>query len=200
MHRGADSNSTPYFISMSVFSKLRTAVSDAASAAVGGTINSAKENSKLLGIRSEIATLEADLNVSYSLIGKKFVDFLVAASAESAAGIPDIGVGTILTQIEPKIEKKVALEDELIKIERELGDANLIHEKSLFEKEFQAEKEKLDKAKKLGVLSESEYGARLGKFQRKLDNFEEFRKVDKQLELAIISKDEHAAKMSDLLK
>ena len=185
---------------MSVFSKLRTAVSDAASAAVGGTINSAKENSKLVGIRAELATLDADLNVSYGLIGKKFVDFLVNASAESAAGMPDIGVGIILTQIEPKIEKKAALEDEMIKIEKELGDSTLLHEKSLFEKEFQAEKEKLDKAKKLGVLSDSEYAARLGKFQRKLDNFEEFRNVDKQLELQIISRDEHAAKMADLLR
>ncbi|MEY5026294.1 MAG: hypothetical protein RLZZ244_1822 [Verrucomicrobiota bacterium] len=185
---------------MSVFSKLKTAVADATSAVVGGTINSAKENSKLVGIRAELATLESDLNASYSLIGRKFVDFLIAASAEKLAGMPDIGVGTVLSQIEPKLEKKAALEDELVKIERELGDANLLHEKSLFEKEFQAEKEKLDKARKLGVLSEAEYGVKLGKFQRRLDNFEEFRKVDKQLELGVISKEEHAAKMAELTK
>ena len=185
---------------MSVFSKLRTAVSDATTAVVGGSINSAKENSKLVGIRAEISVLESDLNVSYGLIGRKFVDYLVSASAESLSGMPDIGVGTILSQIEPKLEKKAVLEDELVKIEKELGDATLLHEKSLFEKEFQAEKEKLDKARKMGVLSEAEYSEKLGKFQRRLDNFEAFRKVDKQLELGIISKDELAEKMAALMR
>ena len=58
---------------MGIFDKVR----DVAASAVGSTIHSTRENAKLVGIRSELSSLNDDLKASYEMIGRRFVDFIV---------------------------------------------------------------------------------------------------------------------------
>ena len=176
---------------MTFFSKLK----DAASTAIGTTINSAKENSKLIGIQAELTTVQADLDASYISIGRKYVDFILVAPESATASMPDFGVNETLIQIEPKLVKKKHLEEELARIEKELGDNAIMQEKALYEKEFLVEKEKLDKAKKMGVISDTEYNEKILKFRKKLDNFSEIRRMEKQRDMGIISREEFEHKM-----
>ena len=74
-------------LDMTFFSKLK----DAASTAIGTTINSAKENSKLIGIQAELTTVQADLDASYISIGRKYVDFILVAPESATASMPDLG-------------------------------------------------------------------------------------------------------------
>jgi hypothetical protein len=179
---------------MGIFDKVK----DVASAAVGATIHSSKENAKLIGVRAELTTLNEDLKSSYEMVGRRFVDFLVEAPADVVGGMPDIGVSDLLRHMEPKLEKKKVLEAELARIEKELGDSAVLQDKQAIEKEFLKEREKLEKAKKMGVLSDAEYASMLAVARRKLDCFEEIRRLEKQKELGILSAEAFAAKMQEL--
>jgi hypothetical protein len=179
---------------MGIFDKVR----DVASAAVGTTIHSTKENAKLVGVRAELSTLNEDLKSSYEMIGRRFVDFLVEGSADAVGTLPDIGVSDVLRHMEPKLEKKKVLESELARIEKELGESAVLQDKQAMEKEFLKEKDKLDKAKKMGVLSDQEYADMLAVARRRLDCFEEVRRLEKQKELGILSAEAFAIKMQEL--
>lgn len=179
---------------MGIFDKVK----DVAASAVGSTIHATKENAKLVGVRAELSALNDDLRASYEMIGRRFVDFLVEASADVVAAIPDIGVSDVLRHMEPKLEKKKALEEELARIERELGDVAVLQSKQLLEKEFLKEKEKLDKAKKMGVVSDEEYTSMLAVARRRIDCFEDVRRLEKQREMGILSAEAFAIKMREL--
>lgn len=180
---------------MGIFDKIR----DVASSAVGGTVHSVKENSKLLGIRSELTTLNDDLKASFEMIGRRFVDFLVEGPAEAVQAIPDIGVGDVLRHIEPKMEKKKFLEAELARVEKELADSQLLQDKQEQEREFLREKDKLDKARAMGVLSEQEYDVLVLRSRRRVDNFEEIRRLEKQRMLGIINDAEFQRRLAELV-
>lgn len=179
---------------MGIFDKVK----DVAASAVGSTIHSTKENAKLIGIRSELSSLNDDLKASYEMIGRRFVDFLVEGSADLVASMPDIGVADVLKHMEPKLEKKKALEIELARIERALGDAAVLQDKQLLEQEFLKEKQKLDKAKQMGVVSDEEYVSMLAVARRKVDCFEDVRRLEKQRDLGILSAEAFALKMREL--
>jgi len=179
---------------MGIFDKVR----DVAASAVGSTIYSTKENAKLVGIRSELSSLNDDLKASYEMIGRRFVDFIVEGSPAVVQSMPDIGVVDVLRHMEPKLEKKRTLEVELARVEKELGDAAVLQDKQTLEREFLKEKDKLDKAKKMGVVSDEEYNAMLAVARRKVDCFEDIRRLEKQRELGIITADVFAQKMHDL--
>lgn len=179
---------------MGIFDKVK----DVASAAVGSTIHTTKENAKLMGVRAELSTLNEDLKASYEMIGRRYVDFLVEGPADVVGSMPDIGVSDVLRHMEPKLEKRKALEEELARIEKELGDAAVLQDKQVMEKEFLKEKEKLDKAKKMGVLSDQEYESMLLVARRRLDCFEDVRRLEKQKALGILSAEAFAAKMREL--
>ena len=179
---------------MGIFDRMK----DVAASAVGGTIHGTKENAKLLGIRSELSTLNDDLKASYEMIGRRYVDFLVEGSAAEVQAMPDIGVADVLRHMEPKLEKKHTLEVELARIEKELGDSAILQDKQLLEREFLREKDKLDKAKKMGVVSDAEYDSMLTIARRKVDCFEEIRRLEKQRDLKIISAEVFADKMREM--
>lgn len=179
---------------MGIFDKVK----DVATSAVGSTIHSTKENAKLVGVRAELTSLNDDLRASYEMIGRRFVEFLMEESADVVATMPDIGVSDVLRHMEPKLEKKKKLEEELARIERELGDASILQSKQLLEKEFLKEKEKLDKAKKMGVVSDEEYASMLAVARRKVDCFEDVRRLEKQRDMGILSAEVFAMKMREL--
>ena len=73
-----------------------------------------------------------------------------------------------------------------------------MEEKAIFQKEYDQEKDKLEKAVKLDVISVAEKEQKLAKARLKLDNFDTIRKVKKQYEMSLISKDELNEKLAAL--
>jgi hypothetical protein len=185
---------------MGLFDKVKTVASSVGNAAtdaaatVGGTaMTSAKENTKLLAIKGEIAAIDSQLDIAYAQIGKKYVE-----QAAATGNVTDIGVMDILNTIEPKLDKKAELEDELIKIEKQLKDQLIMTEKANAQRVFDEEKAKLDKALKMGVMTQDEYNEGMAKAQKKLDNFDQIRRLKGQLSMGVITKSEFEAKMSEL--
>ena len=185
---------------MGFFNKMKTqasnigsAIGDTAGQVGGDVLTSSKENAKLIAIKAEIASIDGNLEIAYKDIGRKYVEH-VANTGEYF----EIGAKATMTQIEPKLEKKEELENELIEIEKMLKDQLIMQEKAVFQREFDAEKAKLEKAYKMDVISKDDYEAKLSKAQSKLDNFEEIRRVKKQYDMDLITEDEMNEKLSSL--
>ena len=185
---------------MGFFNKIKTqassignSISDSVGQVSGDALTASKENAKLIAIKAEIASIDGNLEIAYKEIGKKYVEH-VAQTGE----IFEIGVKDTLMQIEPKLDKKEELENELIEIEKMLKDQLIMQEKAQYQREFDEEKAKLDKAYKMDVISKDEYDKKLAKIQSKLNNFEEIRRVKKQYEMELISEKEMNQKLAAL--
>ncbi len=185
---------------MGLFDKVKTqanslssGLGDVTSKISGDILSSSKENAKLLAIKADIASIDGQLEIAYTEIGKKYVENLIDNGGESELNIQDT-----LKYIEPLLEKKSKLENEAIAIEKELKDQILMQEKQIFQKEFDSEKSKLDKALKMDVISQEEYDIKIEKSKLKLDNFDNIRKVKKQYEMELINEDEMNVKLSEL--
>ncbi|MGO2331859.1 MAG: hypothetical protein ACTH59_09600 [Pseudoalteromonas nigrifaciens] len=184
---------------MGLFNKIKTQastigsnISDSTSKLGSDIATSAKENAKLSAIRTEITSIEGQLNIGYKDIGKKYVENLLANQGENV----EVTLQEPLARIEPLLEKKIELEDEAIEIEKKIKDQIIIQEKAIFQKEYDQEKEKLEKAVKLDVLSKEEMEEKLAKARLKLDNFDNIRKLKKQEEMGLITKTELAEKLA----
>lgn len=186
---------------MGIFNKVKTAASAVGSAtttaaanASGSALTNAKENAKLLAIKGEITSINSQLTTAYEQIGEKYVDIAIASG-----DVPDIGVMDILGMIEPKLDKKMELNKELIQIEKGLKDELIMTEKAAAKKEFEGEKQKLDKALSMGVVSQEDYDQKIGQYQKKVDKFVELRNLQEQLSMGIIDQGEHDTKKAKLL-
>ena len=154
----------------------------------------AKEQAKIAAVKADIAAVQAEIDTGYVAIGKAYVDAAIAGKEVS-----DIGVGPTLKLIEPKLEKKMALEKELIELEKALADSQILQERQIVQAEVNAEKEKLDKAKAMGAITEADYNARLAKANKKMEHFDEIRMLKKQKELGLINDAEFNQKVEALL-
>lgn len=154
----------------------------------------AKEAAKITAVKADIAAVQAEIDTAYTAIGKAYVDAAVAGKEVS-----DIGAGPTLKLLEPKLEKKMELEKELIALEKALGDSQILQERQILQRELDAQKEKLDKAKAMGVISDEDYNAKLAEASKRLEHFEDIRKLDKQKELGLLSQAEYDAKVKALL-
>ena len=168
------------YYEMGLFNKIKTQastigsnISDSTSKLGSDIATSAKENAKLSAIRAEITSIEGQLNIGYKDIGKKYVENLLANQGENV----EVTLQEPLARIEPLLEKKIELEDEAIEIEKKIKDQIIIQEKAIFQKEYDQEKEKLEKAVKLDVLSKEEMEEKLAKARLKLDNFDSIRSL-----------------------
>ncbi|MFC3032641.1 hypothetical protein ACFOEE_08925 [Pseudoalteromonas fenneropenaei] len=186
---------------MSLFNKFKTqaqsigsSISESTSKLSSDIISSSKDSAKLTGLKAEITSIEGQLNIAYQDIGKKYVDNLVKNNGEKVEQV----LQDTLNRIEPLLERKMALEEELIEIEKLMKDQIVIQEKAIFQKEFDDEKEKLEKALKLDVISQGEFETKLAKARVKLDNFDNIRKTKKQHEMGLISKEEMQEKLAAL--
>ena len=68
------------------------------------------------------------------------------------------------------------------------------------EDEFNAVKQKLDKAFALDILTAQEYNDKLEAAQKRLDNYDLLKKVEMQLSMGIISKAECDEKVKKILE
>ncbi|MCL1127883.1 hypothetical protein [Shewanella surugensis] len=160
-------------------------VSATTSKLAGNVLTSSKENSKLMAIKAEIASIDGDLEFAYKDIGKKYIEHVTRTGQSIEFGVQDT-----LVQIAPKLDKKTQLENEAIEIEKALKDQLIMQEKAAFQNEFDEEQAKLDKALKMDVISKEEHTEKLLKAKKRVDNFINIRKIEKQFEMALISKDE----------
>lgn len=158
---------------------------------VAGT--AVQEQSELAGLKMQLNTIEGELDSAYIQIGKRYVDYVIETQE-----IPQIDVADILKLAEAKLERKMELEQKIVELEKQIKQKNILKEKKQAEEEFHNEKQKLDKALAMDVLSQSEYDSRVAVLKKKLDNFEEIRRVEQQLEMGIISQAEKEQKIKEL--
>ena len=162
---------------------------------VGSTVaTAAKEYSELAGLKSEINVIEKELDASYVMIGRKYVDYVI-----SSGEMPGIDISDILKMIDPKLTRKKELQDKVIELEKRIKEQDALRDKQAAEAEFISGKEKLDKALAMGVLEKVDYDVKLSALQKKLDNFEIMRKLDQQVEMGIITEEEKNAKLFEIL-
>ncbi len=186
---------------MGLFDRIKTsAVGVGASIAKGaGQITGkatveAKEGAKMAAIMADISAVEAEIDAGYGVIGKLYVEKLLAGME-----ITDFGAGPTLKLIEPKLERKIELEKELAELQKALADSHVLQERQIVQNEIDEIKEKLDKAKALGAITDADYNARLAKANKKLEHFEDIRMLKKQKELGLLTSEEFDEKVKALL-
>lgn len=152
-----------------------------------------QEQSELVALKSQVNVINQELDSSYVQIGRKFVDYVL-----ETGDMPGIDISDILKLIDPKMTKKQELEQQIIKLEKEIKEKNMLREKQQAEEQFLAEKEKLDKALAMDIISQEDYEVKLAIARKKVDNFEAIRKIEQQAEMGLITKEEKDQRIKDL--
>ena len=163
-------------------------------AKVGSNVGvAAQDQSELAGLKMQLNAVNQELDASYVQVGRKYVDYVIASGQ-----MPGVDVSSILKLMEPKLEQKQALQAKIVALEKKIKDQNILREREMAEAEFLREKDKLDKALQMDVLSQADYDLKVAAARRKLDNFEEIKRVEKQYEMKLITREEFDAKMRAL--
>lgn len=153
----------------------------------------AQEQSELVSLKSQINVINQELDAFYVQIGRRYIDYVLETQ-----DMPGIDASDLLKLMEPKMEKKKELEEQIIVLEKEIKNKSVLREKQQAEEEYLAEKAKLDKALAMDVISQSDYDVKLAIIKKKLDNFEEIRRVQQQFDMDLITKEEKEAKIKAL--
>lgn len=154
---------------------------------------SALDNTRLNQLKRQIATIEKELDASYTIIGKRYTEYII-----NTGTMGDVDVRDILKILEPRIMEKKEIEAEIVEVEKKSKDQDDLREKQVAEQEFIQTKSKLDKALQMGVIAKEEYDLKLSIAQKKYNNFEEIRRIETQYNMGIISIEEKNAKISAL--
>lgn len=185
---------------MGLFDNLKAAtkvttetIGKAATNAVNTVVTASKENAKINTIKTQLAAINGELDAAYKQIGEKYVEYVLKTNE-----MPGIDVEDILKIMEPKLEKRNELNAELVEIEKRLKDQVILQEKAQLEEEYKKQKEALDKALSMAIISQEDYDLKLEQYRKKVDNFEEVRNVKKLYELGIISYEELQVKLREL--
>ncbi len=155
----------------------------------------AQDSSEIVALKMQIGTLNQELDATYSVIGRRYVQYVIEKGE-----MPGIDVSDMLKMMEPKLERLKELERKLIEAEKRVKDIDILRAKERAEHEFYNEKNVLDRALAMDVLTQEEYNKRLAVARKKLDNFEEIRRVRSQLEMGLISREEFNARMGYLTR
>ncbi len=174
-------------------SNLGSSVMNTATKVGAGAAVAAQEQAELVSLKSQINVIEQELTAAYAQIGRKYVNHVLATGE-----MPGIDVSDVLKLIDPKLSKKQELEAEIIKLEKEIKEKTVLREKQHAEELYLAEKDKLDKALAMDILSQEDYDVKLAVARKKVDNFEAIRKVEQQAEMGLITKEEKEAKIREL--
>lgn len=181
---------------MGIFDKALNAAKSVGNAAIKAGSNAGttmQDNSEIAGLKMEINSIKQELDASYAIIGKRYVQYVI-----DTGDMPGIDVADVLKEIDPKVTRKQELEKQLVEAQKRLKDANLLKFKQQAEAEYSKEKEKLDQALAMDVLSQDEYNYRLAKAEKRRRNFEEVRRVQSQFDMGLITKEQMNAKIDEL--
>lgn len=174
-------------------SKVATSVGKSA-ANVGSTVGvAAQDQSELAGLKMQVNVIEQELDAAYAQIGRKYVDYVIQSGE-----MPGIDVSDILKLMDPKLTQKAELEKQIVELEKKIKNNAVLREKQAAEEEFLAEKNRLDKALAMDILSQEEYDAKIAVARKKVDNFEAIRRVEQQYEMKLLTKEERDAKIKAL--
>ena len=161
---------------------------------VGSSVGVAtQDRSELASLKMQVNVIEQELAASYSQIGKKYVDHVIASGE-----MPGIDVSDILKLMDPKLTQKAELEKQIIALEKKIKDNAVLRDKQAAEAEFQAEKTKLDKALAMEIITQKEYDQKITIAMKKVENFEAIRKIEQQYEMKLITKEERNEKIKAL--
>lgn len=112
---------------------------------------------------------------------------------------PVFDVSDFLTIIKQDQAKKKELENQLAEVEKRAKQNTLLREKTKAEESFEQEKDVLDKALAMEIISKEEYEQKLNIAKKKVENFEEIKKIEQQFEMGIITKEEKDEKINAIL-
>lgn len=152
-----------------------------------------QKEAEIADIKKELQTVENELDAAYMQVGRKFME-----RAEKTNDLCGLEIDDILRFMRPKLEKKHELENRLIQTEKGIREINLLREKEKAELEYQDEKNKLDKALAMDVLTQQEYEQRISAARRKADNFEEIRRVNQQFDMKLITAEQRDERIKQL--
>lgn len=159
------------------------------------TCASNNEQVTLNKIEIEIKSINTEIDSAYTQIGRKVIDYI----DKSGEPIPNLDINDILTMLSPKLARKEELEKQSLEIQKRLKDQEVLRAKNKLINEFELEKEKLDKALAMDIISQNEYNSKISKFRARIDYFEDIRKIEAQYDMGIITLDEKNNKISKLL-
>lgn len=168
---------------------------------IGGAIgNAADQTGTNAKISLQITSLEMErdkLTAEYenicTIVGRKYVEYLLN-DGEPA----QVDVTQELRVIVPKLERIEEIEDAISQLEAARQGDQFTEEFNAAQQEYLEQKKKLDKALRLGVITESEYNEKLSAAQSKVSNFKDIQRVKSQYEMGIISKEEMKVKLKAL--
>ena len=153
---------------------------------VGSNVGvAAQDQSELASLKMQVNVIDQELDASYVQIGRKYVDYVIKSGE-----MPGIDISDLLKLMDPKMTQKQELQQQIIELEKKIKDSAVLREKQAVEEEFLKEKDKLDRALAMDVLSQADYEAKLISAKKKVENFEEIRRVEKQYDMKLISKEE----------
>lgn len=152
-----------------------------------------KEQENIALINKEMSTIDTEITAAYTQIGRKYVEY-----ASKNQEVNGLDVADLLKMLEPKFTRKAELDAELIEIHKRLKDMALLQEKNKLESEFTLEKEKLDRALAMDVISHLEYEQKVKQYRKRIDFFDDIKKVEQQFDLGIITIVEKEEKLDDI--
>ena len=155
-------------------------------------IDSRNEESQSL-IKKEIHDIEEALKGSYFSIGEKYANFILTTNQQPIDDVADI-----IKVIQPQIERKNGLQAKLQKLEQLEEEQKNALAKLQYEREYQEQKAKLDKALSLEVITAAEYEDKLSKYKNRLVHFEEMVKIEELYKAGVIDDHERKVRLFDL--
>ncbi|MGL4761158.1 MAG: hypothetical protein ACRCWG_06815 [Sarcina sp.] len=182
---------------MSFFKNLKV-VTDSISK-TAGTISTniatvTNEQTKISKLEKEIKAINLDVDAACTQIGKRYLENTIATGEMAGIDVTDI-----LAMLDPKLSRKEELEKEVIEAKKRLKDHMILQEKAKAQEQLEKEKEKLDQALAMDVISQSEYNEKLNFHKNKVEKFDEIKKIQQQCEMGIITVKERDDKIEQLL-
>ena len=108
-------------------------------------------------------------------------------------------VNDILEKMQPDLTKLSEVKEQIAEKEFAIKEGNEQKARRRAQETFDKEKETLDKALNMEILSEKEYEEKLALAKNKLEHYDLLRKVDMQLSMGIITKSEYDEKVKNIL-
>ena len=157
-------------------------------------LNASPEQRELAGLKIQLDSVTKKLDTYYTEIGKRYIEYVNGGSLEA------FDVEDIIAKMNPELELIAELEEKIQNKQQEIKDNELELAKQKAQDEFKKEKDKLETALTLDIITVDEYTEKLETAQKKLDNFDILRKLELQYRMQIITKDEYEEKVNAILK
>lgn len=163
---------------------------------VSGTIyNTTKEQGEIASLNVQKSVIEKRIQSQYAEIGKRYVEYVRSCTED----VSPFDVNDILETMEEDLSKIEEINAKIEEKQIQIKAAKDEKERQKAKELFQEEKAKLEKALQMDIISQAEYNYRLGKAEKKLENYDVLRKIEMQLEIGIITKEEYEEKVKNIL-